>query len=181
MAGIPVFMSFPTPHMEAQARFVDDVSAYLSGRGLDPRTVGVSDYDMDSPLAGIRRLMIQSCGLLTIAFGRSYAPTLHIRYESDRPAAQYARENEVWLTSPWSHIEPAMAYQLGLPIVVVREKGVRAEGMLERGVSGLYLPEVDLKAHDTLKRNPELLALLNQWEGRVRTVYQKRGQPPTYF
>jgi hypothetical protein len=49
----------------------------------------------------------------------------------------------VWQTSPYSQIEPAMAYQLGLRILVLKEKGVLAEGILEIGVTGLYLPELD--------------------------------------
>jgi len=36
-------------------------------RGLEPRTLGVTDYDMDAPLKAIRRLMLESNGLITIA------------------------------------------------------------------------------------------------------------------
>lgn len=32
-----------------------------------------------------------------------------------------------------------MAFQLGLPILSLKEEGVLAEGVLERGVTGLYL------------------------------------------
>jgi hypothetical protein len=51
-----------------------------------------------------------------------------------------------WLTTPWAHIEPAMAYQLGLPVLMIRESGVMADGILERGVVGLHMPEVDLQS-----------------------------------
>jgi hypothetical protein len=27
-----------------------------------------------------------------------------------------------WLTTPWSHIEAAMAYQLGLPVLILRSR-----------------------------------------------------------
>nr|VFJ88362.1 MAG: hypothetical protein BECKLFY1418A_GA0070994_100411 [Candidatus Kentron sp. LFY] len=40
-------------------------------RGLEPRTLGVTDYDMDAPLKAIRRLMLESNGLITIALRRS--------------------------------------------------------------------------------------------------------------
>jgi len=40
-------------------------------RGLEPRTLGVTDYDMDAPLKAIRRLMLESNGLITIAFKRA--------------------------------------------------------------------------------------------------------------
>ena len=38
-----------------------------------------------------------------------------------------------------------MAYQLGLPILIFRQKGVIDDGILERGVVGLYMPEFDLE------------------------------------
>ena len=37
-----------------------------------------------------------------------------------------------------------MAYQIGLPVLILRERGVVDEGILERGVLGLYMPEFDL-------------------------------------
>ncbi len=47
------------------------------------------------------------------------------------------------MSTAWPQIETAMAYQIGLPIVVWREKSVRAEGLFEPGVAGLYMPEFD--------------------------------------
>ncbi|WP_237748721.1 hypothetical protein [Streptococcus mutans] len=36
-----------------------------------PRTLGITDYDMNAPLTAIRRLMIESNGIITIAFRRN--------------------------------------------------------------------------------------------------------------
>ena len=38
-----------------------------------------------------------------------------------------------------------MAYQLGLPVLILREKGVIEVGILEKGVVGLYMPEFDVE------------------------------------
>jgi hypothetical protein len=48
------------------------------------------------------------------------------------------------MTIPWCHIEAAMAFQLGLPLLIFRKRGVHDDGALERGVTGFYLPEFDL-------------------------------------
>ena len=49
------------------------------------------------------------------------------------------------MTSPFCHIEPAMAFQLGLPVLVFREKGVLDDGILEKGGCWVYiLSEFDL-------------------------------------
>jgi len=39
----------------------------------------------------------------------------------------------VRLPTPWNQIEAAMAYAAGLPFLVIVEKGLREEGLLDRG------------------------------------------------
>ncbi len=91
---------------------------------LEPRTLGVTDYDMDAPLKAIRRLMLEFNGLITVAFRRSLIVEAKIRANTDLPEIQESRMTDGWLSSPYCQIEPAMAYQLGLPVLVLREKGV---------------------------------------------------------
>jgi hypothetical protein len=87
-----------------------------------------------------------------------------------------------WLTTPWAHIEPAMAYQLGLPTLILRERGVLADGILERGVVGLYMPEFDLDAPvDDYLQAAEWKGIIGKWEGYVRSVVDRKGRPPELF
>lgn len=72
---IPVFVSNPRPALQEQLSFIQKVHEYLEGRGLAPRTLGVTDYDLDAPLKAIRRLMLECNGLITIAFKRVYVET----------------------------------------------------------------------------------------------------------
>ena len=44
-----VFLSYPKPYLEKQKQFIEKVVSYLENRGLQPRTLGVTDYDMDAP------------------------------------------------------------------------------------------------------------------------------------
>lgn len=48
-----VFLSYPKPYLEKQKQFIEKVVSYLENRGLQPRTLGVTDYDMDAPLTAI--------------------------------------------------------------------------------------------------------------------------------
>lgn len=73
---LPIFLSYPKPLLSSQVKFVDAVGEYLMQRGFAPRTLGVTDYDMDAPLVAIRRMMYESHGLITIAFRRSQFDTL---------------------------------------------------------------------------------------------------------
>ncbi|KAL4929888.1 uncharacterized protein BDV17DRAFT_260297 [Aspergillus undulatus] len=177
-----VFLSYPKPSFKRQQLFVERVQEYLRQRGFVPRTIGVTDYDMDAPLSAIRRLMLESNGLLTIAFRRTYVEKSIQSHCTDIEGLQ---ENEVkarWLTTPWAHIEPAMAFQLGLPILIIREEGVLADGMLERGVAGLYMPEFNLdKPVDEYFDSVEWRGIIQKWEGYVRAVLEKKGRPPQLF
>lgn len=165
---ISVFLSYPRPHMHKQQEFIDKLSEYLDSRGLEPRTLGVTDYDMDAPLKTIRGLMLDSNGLLSVAFRRSI-----IRDGTYKPNSDIDEKSkdlkDIWLTSPYCQIEPAMAFQLGLPVLIFREKGVLDDGILEKGVLGIYMPEIDLdKPIDDYFKNSEFLQIMYKWELSVR-------------
>jgi hypothetical protein len=180
--GIAIFLSYPKPCFGRQKAFVDQIFTYLSERGFGPRTLGVNEYDMDTPLTAIRRLMTESNGLLTIAFRRTFIEKGTARLRTDLETLKEEKIDGVWLTTPWAHIEPAMAYQLGLPVLILRERGVLADGILERGVVGLYMPEFDLdQAMDTYFSGAEWRGIIGKWEGYVRTVVERKGRPPELY
>jgi hypothetical protein len=177
-----VFLSYPKPCYAAQQQFVAKVTTFMAGRGFAPRTLGVTDYDMDAPLKSIRRLMLECNGLLTIAFRRTHIESGTTRYRTDLTELSEGPLKDVWFTSPWSQIEPAMAYQIGLPVLILRERGVLDEGILERGVLGLYMPEFDLaKSIDEYLSSVEWNEMLGRWEGFVRAVVETKGNPPRLY
>jgi hypothetical protein len=180
--SISIFLSYPKPCFGRQKEFVEKIYAYLSERGFAPRTLGVTEYDMDAPLTAIRRLMLESNGLLTIAFRRTYVEKGTARLRTDIEPLKEEPIDGQWLTTPWAHIEPAMAYQLGLPVLILREKGVLADGILERGIVGLYMPEFDLeKSIDDYFAAAEWRGIIGKWEGHVRSVVDRKGRPPQLF
>ena len=75
-----------------------------------------------------------------------------------------------------------MAYQLGLPILILREQGVVADGILERGIVGLYMPEFSLDpSADDYINSGEWRDIINRWEGFVRAVVETKGNPPRLY
>ncbi len=180
--NIPVFLSYPKPCFGKQQSFIQKMGDYLQQRGIGPRTLGVTDYDMDAPLKAIRRLMMESNGLITVAFRRTYIKTGTARFRTDVKELKPVKVDGKWLTTPWPHIEAAMAYQIGLPILILREKGVIDDGILERGVAGLYLPEFDLDADlDAYFQSPAWSGIIGKWEGHVRAVVERKGNPPLLY
>jgi hypothetical protein len=178
----PIFFSYPKPWSSEQTRFIEGVSSYLKERGFEPRTLGVTDYDMDAPLRAIRRLMLESNGLVEVALRRIQVNEGTAKLRASDGKLENQSLVECWFTTPWAHIEPAMAYQLGLPILIFREQGVLADGLLEPGVVGLYMPEIDLTGDlETYFASPQWTQPIGQWEGRVRHVIERKGQPPELY
>jgi hypothetical protein len=173
-----IFLSYPKPFNSAQINFINQLRDYLLSRGLEPRTLGVTDYDMDAPLKAIRRLMLESNGLITVAFRRA-----QIIEGINKPESEESQLlNGQWLTSPYSHIEPAMAFQIGLPVLILREQGVLADGVLEKGVIGNYMPEFNLNdATQNYLGSDEWNQIIRKWEGHVSSVVETKGNPPQLF
>ncbi len=180
--NIPVFLSYPQPYLNRQQNFINYIKEYLLERGIEARTLGITDYDMEEPLIAIRRLMLECNGLLTIAFRRCFVEKGVGKPKSDIDNIKEYSLNDIWLTSPYCHIEPAMAFQIGLPILIFREHGVIADGILEKGVTGTYLPEFNLES-DIKKyfESDEWKQLIGKWECYVRNVAINKGYPPKLY
>jgi hypothetical protein len=180
---ISIFLSYPKPCFGKQKAFIGRMVDYLKVRGFEPRTLGVTDYDLDAPLKAIRRLMIESNGLITVAFRRTFIENGTARYRTDIDKLDQVPINGKWLTTPWAHIEPAMAYQLGLPVLIFRERDVLDDGILEKGVVGLYMPEFDLDRSDDEDyfSSAEWSGIIGKWEGYVRAVVDSKGNPPQLY
>ena len=86
------------------------------------------------------------------------------------------------MTSPYCQIEPAMAFQLGLPVLILREQGVLEEGILEKGVLGMYMPEFSLSGNlNDYFKSDECIQLIGKWEVNVRKVVENKGRPPMLY
>lgn len=178
----PVFLSYPKPFDNRQRTFVQTLSKHLSERGFAPRTLGVTDYNNRAPLQAVRKIMLESYGLITVAFRRTYLEKATGNYRTDIDSLEPYDLSNTWITSPWAHIEPAMAYQIGLPIMILRELGVVADGVLDKGVVGQYMPAFDLEddTSDYLQSR-EWWHLMRDWEGDVRAAENHRAEPPRLY
>lgn len=172
---IPIFLSYPKPFMHKQNEFIEKLTLILRRKGFEPQTLGVTDYNLDAPLKGIRELMINSYGLIAVAFKRYYIEYGEVKKGSDIDILQAKKMNNIWMTSPYSHIEPAMAFQLGLPILIFRGNNVLDDGILEKGVLGIYMPVFNLENNiDEYLNSQEFIQLLDQWSLKVHEQYKTK-------
>lgn len=134
---INVFISHPTPSNDQQDSFLILLKELLAAEGLNPVNLGTSNYDFRKPLKPIKEL-IESChGAIIVGLERHHS---YIGYDNEQSVNKKETLHK-FTTSPWIHIEGGMAYQAGLPLIILKEEKVFSEGILDPNNSDSYIFE----------------------------------------
>ena len=164
MNELNVFVSVGGTATEQQEAFVRCVEDRLRSEGLVPHTVGRNTFSADAPLKAVTQLLDRCSGTVVIALERSYFAS----GTEKRGGPKEAALSDVKLPTPWNHIEAAMAYTRGLPLMVIVEAGLKSEGLLEVGYDW-YVQSV----------KPESAALhTNEFNGVLASWKQKMVETP---
>lgn len=124
-----VFVSVGSTANPAHESFVRAVEDRLRAEGLTPLTVGRNYFTSDSPFIGVNKLMDDCRGAVVIALER-----IHVDSATEkRGSPAEGKLQDVKLATPWNQIEATLAYSRKLPLLVLVEKGVRQDGLLEQG------------------------------------------------
>jgi hypothetical protein len=167
MDELHVFVSVGGTATEKQEAFVRAIEQRLQSEGLIPHTVGRNTFDSESPLKTVMTLMDTCSGAVVIALERTYFPA----GSEKRGGKNETSLSEIKLPTCWNQVEAAMAYCRGLPLLVMVERGIRSEGLLERG-NDWYVQWVD--PEPTALLTPEFNGVLAGWKQKVSK--QKPGQ-----
>ncbi|WP_410510236.1 hypothetical protein RSJ42_08995 [Methanosarcina hadiensis] len=173
---IPVFLSYAKPFNQKQKKFISKVAGHLVENGFKPRTLGITDNSTSAPLIKIREIINECHGLLSVAFRRGFIEKGVGKPNTDLAGHVQYDLSQKWITSPYCQIEPSMAFQVDMPILIFREKGVIDDGILEKGVVGSYMPEFDLDLSiDQYFKSSEWIQLITEWKKSV-LEYKMRKQ-----
>ena len=115
--------------------------------------------------------MGQCFGTVVIALERTYFE----QGIEKRGGANQKHLANVTLPTPWNQIEAAMSYSRGLPLLVIVEKGLKPEGLLERGYDW-YVQEVDVDP--AVLNTTEFNGVLASWREKVSTTRSKDMEKP---
>jgi hypothetical protein len=66
--NISMFLSYPKRFLQGEEKFLFKFHLYFESHGLAPRTLAMTDYDMNAPLKAIRSMMLEFNDLFTIGF-----------------------------------------------------------------------------------------------------------------
>jgi hypothetical protein len=111
----------------------------LEQRGLAPRTLGETDYSNSAPILAVREVMEQCSGAIILGFAQLTVSSGRLKPGT---TAEQDAAGSTWATA-WNQIEAAMAYALGLPVLVIREQAV-AGGVFDFGSIDRFVHQADL-------------------------------------
>lgn len=118
----------------------------LHDMNLQARTVGRSDYAIDSPLREVLVLARHCAGGLILGF--------------DEGKGSH---------TPWTQLESGIMYALGLPLLVFREGSVQG-GIFDLGTTSLFVQR--MPSLDEVTTSKDLLREVFQtWRSRVQKTY----------
>ncbi len=169
MNELNVFVSVGGTATEEQESFVRAVEERLRSEGLAPHTVGRNAFSVDSPLKTVTELLDKCSGTVVIALERMYFPN----GIEKRGGLKEFPVADVKLATPWNQIEAAMAYSRGHPLMIIVEKGVKNEGLLERGYDW-YVQSVPVDP--SILASPEFNGVLASWKKKLTPPSNKLGR-----
>jgi hypothetical protein len=173
MSEIKVFVSVGITDNENQKAFVAAVEQRLRSENLIPCTVGRNVFTAEAPLKAVVKLMNECKGAIIIATERIYFSSgIEKRGGSDETSL-----TETKLATSWNQIESAFAYARGLPLLIIVEKGVRADGLLEKGYDW-YVQTVDLQ--ESSLNSDVFNGVLSSWKQRVLAKQSNKGRLVPY-
>ena len=124
--SLPIFVSVGRHYRSEETVLIERISTTLRAFGATPLTLPPERWDARTPLQAISRLMSQCAGVLVIAFPR--VRCVHGYEWPDSPEQQLIATREV--ATVWLHVEATLAFAIGLPTLVLTERRLHPEGLL---------------------------------------------------
>jgi len=169
-----IFISVGRRATDDQVAFLRALMGVLVSHGAKPHVIGLTDSLFKEPLKQIKDVMSVCVGLVVVAHERLSAP--QAEEFAGTPAAR-PLTNVVWST-PWNHAETAMAYALSLPVFVICQRGIRQDGMLDRGLPwAVYEVEIAGDAFEKADLQKGLAAWLREIEKTPRPLPPNPAPP----
>jgi len=169
-----VFLSIGRPQNDLQREFKAALIEIIKSRGFVPRTVGREKEDSDipsvRPVDQIKRILSKCDGAIVVAYERHMTTSLMTNSLATRPTEIAPAR----LPTLWNHAEAAMAYYMGLPILLLREKGVWTDSLLDDGVLGT-VGEIEINSRSLVAHDFQ-----GQFSSWAENVHESRKDRPRH-
>lgn len=170
---IPIFLSHPNRLNATQQLFVDTMIREIRKALLFPRTLPLTEQYPETPLTNIRRMISSSFGM--VALNLKQREVSVIQNNLNQPQQPPLT---TWEGSPFAQIEPGMAYQFGLPLLLIIEKGVEQNGIWSFGIGPFLILEWDaVQPIESFFKRTDWTEIFQNWLGHVRNGFYIQTQP----
>lgn len=134
-----IFVSKPNALNPTQTLFCVELTKHMKSRGLQPRTLGETDFPNNTPIQAVKDVLSVCQGALILGFKQ-----IHIVRGYERPGTEKERKiaNE-FLPTSWNQLEAGMAYMQDVPLMIIREPGVSG-GVFDVGITDRYVHQAEL-------------------------------------
>ena len=149
-----VFLSRPTWLPNECKQGMDSLCALLTSHGINPRTIGQTDFPSKSPMDGVIELLKECEGAIILGYPQMEIKSAIIK---GNPIT-----NPFCLGTEWNHIEAGLAYALGLPLLVIHDTSV-VRGIFDRGVLNSFLYQKDFK-DPSWPLSAEIIGSITKWK-----------------
>ena len=177
---IPVFLSMPNSDNlnSHQLEFVIRLIREIRRELFFPRTLPRTESYPEPILTNVRRMILSSYGLVAANLALEQVKVINTN------GVFKPSNDEFWLGTAFSQIEPTMAYQYGLPLLLIIQSGVQKEGIYSFGVAPFTILTWN---SDPLKPTPDDIEvffngvqwkeILKNWAAEVRNGYYIQTSP----
>jgi hypothetical protein len=122
--------------------------------------LGPKSYTLDPPLETVINLMDRCEGAIVLGYPQ---------YEFRASIAKGGVEEHKLSTkmpTPWNHIEAALAFRQGIPVLIVAQNGVSG-GVFDYGITGQFVLKTDLHEMDWHQKT-EFQTIFHDWRSRLK-------------
>ncbi len=166
---IPVFLSVGEPHNEEQNKYLETLVEYLNRHGIAVETLGRSFWSIENPLRPVQRKMQEVYGAVILAMERFHSK--EGLYKENSTSERTVSDQ--YFATVWTQIEAAMAYQLELPLLILKDERLVAEGMFDPGIHEWKIIRINSHETEELKRDT-IKGFIDSYIEEVRRRYYSK-------
>lgn len=155
---INVFVSRPNWIPGPFKKGLDVFLTRLVDLGLNPRTLGATDYPTKSPLDEVIKLMGECRGAVILGY-----PQIELFTGLVKGVAVDAVP--MLIPTEWNHIEAGLAYARGLPLLVIHHPGI-SRGIFDHGALNSFLFRKDLSVQGW-SVGEDISGAIRSWKNEV--------------
>jgi hypothetical protein len=163
---IPVFVSCASCLTADQSDVFCSICSLLDELGMEPRTLGRSDYAMRTPLTEVLGVASHCFGGLILGFAQTNFDGGILKPGTP----EERRVVETVLPTPWNHLEAGILFALRLPLLILREPGING-GIFDPGTADVFVHNLPSNCQDIA--TGVVREILIRWAGEVQARYNQ--------